>query len=163
LLLWPRADGELSEVLRWVTGTHALRLHSKRGTAGTGSIYQGRYRSFPVQADAHVLPVVRLIESHARRAKLVKRSEDWRWSSLWQRTTKEETDGPALSAWPVPVPRQWLRTVNAAIPQAELDALRLCVQRGQPFGSEHWVPRTVKRLGLESTVRPRGRPRKNPS
>jgi len=41
--------------------------------------------------------------------------------------------------------------------------LRLCVGRGRPFGGEDWTRRTLRRLGLESTVRPRGRPRKDPN
>jgi putative transposase len=45
---------------------------------------------------------------------------------------------------------------------SELAALRKSVARGAPYGSEAWVRRTVKRLGLESTIRPRGRPRKTP-
>lgn len=42
---------------------------------------------------------------------------------------------------------------------SELEALRLSVQRGRPFGEEGWVRRTVKRFGMESTLRPRGRPK----
>ena len=49
LLLWPRHDGELSEVLRWITVTHTQRWHVHHDTAGTGSVYQGRFKSFPVQ------------------------------------------------------------------------------------------------------------------
>src|SRR5579863_6845492 len=43
--------------------------------------------------------------------------------------------------------------------EGELEALRRCVNRGQPFGPESWVERCVRKLGLESTIRPRGRPR----
>ena len=35
--------------------------------------------------------------------------------------------------------------------------------RGRPFGSENWQNRTAKRLGLQSTKRPRGRPRSSQS
>ena len=51
LLLWPRQDGELSEVLRWITVTHTQRWHAHHHTAGTGPVYQGRFKSFPVQTD----------------------------------------------------------------------------------------------------------------
>jgi putative transposase len=34
------------------------------------------------------------------------------------------------------------------------------VQRGRPFGHPAWVVRTAKRLDLESTLRPRGRPKR---
>ncbi len=58
------------------------------------------------------------------------------------------------------LPRDWVRTVNRAETGAEVDALRQCVIRGLPFGGPAWTARTVGRLGLENTLRPRGRPRK---
>jgi len=42
----------------------------------------------------------------------------------------------------------------------ELEAIRHCVTRGTPFGSERWSKNTAARLGLTHTLRPRGRPRK---
>jgi hypothetical protein len=53
-----------------------------------------------------------------------------------------------------------LRRVNQPQTTAELEALRRSVVRGRPFGSENWTRRLAKRLGLEFTLRPRGRPRK---
>ena len=79
VLLWPRKDGELSEVLRWITVTHTQRWHAQRHTAGTGPVYQGRFKSFPVQTDEHCLGVARYVERNALRAHLVERAEDWRW------------------------------------------------------------------------------------
>jgi hypothetical protein len=40
----------------------------------------------------------------------------------------------------------------------ELERLRSSAQRGQPYGNESWQVRIAKRLGLESTLRTRGRP-----
>src|SRR6185503_14295500 len=71
LLLWPREDGELSESLRWITVTHSQRWHAHRQTGGTGPVYQGRFKSFPVQADEHFLTVARYVERNALRAGLV--------------------------------------------------------------------------------------------
>ena len=51
LLLWPRADGELSEVIHWITVTHIQRWHAHRHSSGTGPVYQRRFKSFPVQSD----------------------------------------------------------------------------------------------------------------
>jgi hypothetical protein len=42
----------------------------------------------------------------------------------------------------------------------ELAALRRCVTRGCPYGEEPWCDQMVQRLGLESTIRPQGRPKK---
>ncbi|MGH9782904.1 MAG: transposase [Terriglobia bacterium] len=159
LLLWPREDGELSEGLRWITVTHTQRWHAHRHTAGTGPVYQGRYKSFPVQTDEHFLTVARYVERNALRAKLVDRAEAWQWSSLWRRTQGDPTLTTWLSEWPVERPRNWLARVNEPETAAELEALRTSVHRGRPFGSEPWVGRMAKRLGLEATLRPRGRPK----
>jgi putative transposase len=50
--------------------------------------------------------------------------------------------------------------VNQPQTEAELDALRRCVPRSQPYGSDQWVNRMAVKLGLECTLRPRGRPKK---
>jgi putative transposase len=156
-LVWPRKNGELSEVMRWLTVTHTQRLHAQRETAGAGPIYQGRFRSFPVQSDEHFLTVARYVEGNPVRADLAARAEDWRWSSLWRRL---HGGADLLGRWPVAPPRDWSRRVNRPLPAGVLDALRCSVQRGQPFGSDRWVESAAKRLGLESSLRPRGRPRK---
>ncbi|MDZ4857271.1 MAG: transposase [Nitrospirota bacterium] len=105
LLLWPRHDGELSEVLRWITVTHTQRWHVHHHTTGTGSVYQGRFTSCPIQTDEHFLPVARYVEHNALRAKLVTRAEDWRWSSVWQRNQRDTKLTTWLSDWPVERPR----------------------------------------------------------
>jgi len=64
-------------------------------TAGTGPVYQDRFKSFPVQTDAHFLPVTRYVERNVLRAKLVTRAEDWQWSSLWRR----DQEDAKLTAW----------------------------------------------------------------
>jgi len=83
LLLWPSADGQLPAFMHWLTVTHVRRWHAHRHTEGRGHLYQGTYKSFPVQDDGHFLVVARYVERNALRANLVQRAQDWRWSSLW--------------------------------------------------------------------------------
>jgi putative transposase len=163
LVLWPREDGDLSVFMKWLTLTHTQRWHSQHGTAGTGHVYAGRYKSFPVQSDEHLLAVCRYVEQNALRAKLVKRAEDWRWSSLWSRRARGQAERPALTRWPIDRPRDWTARVNRPFAPQEEEAIRRSIQRGQPFGSEPWRTEVAGRLGLESSLRPRGRPRKNES
>jgi hypothetical protein len=84
----------------------------------------------------------------------------WRWGSLWLRQQGRQPGAGRLSDWPVARPADWLRLVNRAQTAAELEAIRRCVQRGQPYGEEGCAKRVAQRLGLESTLRPRGRPPK---
>ena len=81
------------------------------------------------------------------------------WSSA--RYWKEEAGRPSyLAVGPVPRPGDWLAWVNQALTPGELEALRRCVNRGTPYGNGGWVEATAQRLQLQSTLRPRGRPRK---
>ena len=161
LVLWPRGDSDLSEYMRWLSVTHTKRWHSQHDTTGTGALYQGRFKSFPIEADDHLLTVCRYVERNALRANLVERAEEWRWSSLWHRV--RGNTAVTLDAWPVPVGSEWLSYVNRAETEAELKALHRSVVRGTPFGDERWQERTAQRLALESTLRVRGRPRKIPA
>ena len=65
-----------------------------------------------------------------------------------------------LSRWPVPCPSNWVEEMNRPQTEGELAALRRSVERGRPFGGERWVQKTAASLGLETTLRPRGRPKK---
>ena len=65
-----------------------------------------------------------------------------------------------LSAWPVTLPAQWLEQVIGVQTESALAALRQSVARGVPYGDEVWQKRTAKVWGLQSSLRPEGRPRK---
>jgi putative transposase len=154
----PEKDGDLSEFLRWLTVTHTQRFHAHYHSVGTGPLYQGRFKSFPIQDDEHLLTVMRYFERNALRAELVRRAEDWRWSSLWQRVQGRRA--ALLDRGPVRLPAAWVEHVNRPETEAELAVVRRSVLRGSPFGETSWVEQTVGRLGLKATMRPRGRPKK---
>jgi len=160
LLLWPRQDGDLSNYMRLVTLTHTQRRHAYRASAGTGHLYQGRFKSFVVQNDAHFLTVSRYVEANALRGNLVRRAEDWRWGSLWRMQRGKADQPPCMHPWPVSRPSDWLAYVNQPAEAVEVDALRQCARRGRPYGEEAWVAGVAHQLGLQSTLRPRGRPAK---
>jgi putative transposase len=106
LVLWPREDGDLSAYLQWVTMTHTQRWHAHQHTTGTGPLYQGRFKSFPIQEDGHLLTVCRYVEGNALRAQLVPRAEPWRWSSLWHRM--HGTADLLLATGPAQLPDDWV-------------------------------------------------------
>jgi putative transposase len=160
LVVWPRADGELSDFGHWLTLTHTQRWHAHYHNVGAGHLYQGRFKSFPVSRDGHFLQLCRYVERNALRAGIVDCAAAWRWGSLWRRQHGGEDMQEILSAWPVPQPDGWLAHVNGPMTEAELEAIRRSVRRGQPLGSESWARRVAKAMGLESTFRPIGRPRK---
>lgn len=161
-VLYPKKDGDLALFMRWLTLTHTQRWLVHRNMIGYGHLYQGRYKSFPVQKDEHFLTLCRYVERNALRAKLVKKAQDWRWSSGWIRKNGSEKQKKILSTWPIPKPKDYESWINTTLPheESDLDDVRGAIMRGKPFGDEIWVSKKVKELGLESTLNPRGRPKK---
>jgi putative transposase len=99
-----------------------------------------------------LLNVLRYVERNALRANLVERAQDWRWCGLWRRINGDRES--LLSSWPLDAPADWIDSVNRAQTAGELDALR------KSYGSEDWTMRIANMLGLEFTLHPRGRPRR---
>jgi putative transposase len=159
LLLWPVNDGDLSNFMKWLTLTHTQRYHTSHKTVGIGHLYQGRFKSFPVQDDAHYLTVLRYIEANPLRAGLVEKAEQWPWSSLAMRNGAKSLF--ELSKGPVLLPDGWNKLVNDVKENENADVLKNCITRGTPYGDNEWKMKAIKKMKLESTVRPRGRPKKS--
>jgi len=161
LVLWPKEDGDLSRFMKWITVTHSHRWHGAHGTVGCGHLYQGRYKSFPVQSNSYYHTLMRYVECNPLKAGLVKNAEDWPWSSFAMRTGN--VDKPiTLSDGPIQLSTQWKRMVNnpAAIDETIAGQIEKSIERGTPLGDADWIVKAAGELGLESTTRPRGRPRK---
>lgn len=158
LVLWPHEDGDLSRWMQWLMTSHVRRYHRHYGSSG--HVWQGRFKAFPIQQDEHLLTVLRYVERNPIRAKIVRKAERYPWSSLGQ--PPKDARKPTLHAGPVSRGQHWLQHVNRPLTEVELAALRHSISRGAPFGSERWQKRTAKRLGLESSLRPRGRPKARP-
>jgi putative transposase len=159
-VVWPEEDGQLTDFFRWLAHTHAMRWRVAHATVGYGHLYHGRFKSFPVQSDEHLLTLLRYVERNPLPAGLAKRAQLWPWGSLWSRVRGDEAIKAILSAWPVARPPNWTARVNAALSAKELARVRVSIERGRPYGGDDWVRQTVSQLRLEHTVRREGRPRK---
>ncbi|MDQ3438779.1 MAG: transposase [Planctomycetota bacterium] len=160
LVLWPERDGQLARFMQRLTITHVRRWTEHRQRVGWGSVYQGRYKSFAVQDDAHLSTVLRYVERNPLRARLVRRAEAWRWSSLGQLVVPGDPQPPAIpiADWPVARRRDWVAWVNRPqMPKDEAAVLR-SLTHDRPCGSETWTAKIERRLGL-GPLRPRGRPK----
>lgn len=162
LVLYPRSGEDLSQFMRFVTHTHTQRFHTHYHTVGYGHLYQGRFKSFPVQDDNYFLQVCRYVERNPIRAGLAEKIADWPWSSAWVRTHGSVEQQRILADWPVEKPEyyeKWADTLSED-EEKKLEEIRSAVKRSAPFGESEWVRSVAEKLGLESTLRKRGRPRK---
>ena len=162
LLVRPGEDREMGRFGHYIGLTHTQRYHAHYKTTGMGHLYQGRFKSFPVQSDEHLLTVARYVERNAYAAELWTRPEDWKFGSLhhWQQKTKAFTQ--RISSWPIRRTPNCVQLVAADFSKSERDQLGWSVKRGVPFGNETWVEHIARNFDLESAMRPRGRPRKKP-
>ena len=79
LLLQPGQGQSISRILQSVTVAHTWRFH--RSYQSSGHVWQGRFKSAVIQADEHLLVVLRYIEANPLRAAMVSDAGDYRWSS----------------------------------------------------------------------------------
>ena len=164
LLLRPK-ETSISRIVQSLLISHTQRYHRRHRSGG--HVWQGRFKSPVIQNDEHLLTVLRYIEANPLRARLVSRAEDYPWSSY-----RVHGEGAAddlvdrliayeeLAATPKTRQRKWAALVHAPLAEAALAGLRRANATGLPYGDEAWVRRLAKKLDLDLTIRPRGRPRK---
>ena len=161
LILYPKNDGDLSQFMGWISNTHTRRWHSEKDTVGQGHLYQGRYKSFLCQDDNYFLTLVRYIERNAKKANLVQKAEDWKWSSVWRRKNGTIKQKKILSEWPVNLPKDYLKWLNESQTEDEEKVIEKSIIKGNPFGGDSWVEKIVKKFNIGQTLRKVGRPKSN--
>jgi putative transposase len=165
LLLQPTGDS-VSRIVQSLLISHTQRYHKHHRSGG--HVWQGRFRSPVIQNDEHLLTVLRYIEANPLRAGLVEDAADYRWSSYLAHGLGA-ADAPVdrlstyeeLSPNPKTRQRKWALKVHQPLEEAMLARVRLSTASGLPLGERAWVDRLAKRLDLDLTIRPRGRPRKD--
>lgn len=158
LVVRPAGDDDLSRFMHWLTFKHATRWQAAHDATGQGYVYQGRFKAIAVQTDLHFLTLCRYVERNPLRAQLVRRAEQWPWSSLSQRGGLRRP--VRLDPWPMQLPADWADLINQEMEGAETTRIREAVRRSVPYGSEEWRERVGTSLGLMGRLRPFGRPRK---
>jgi putative transposase len=108
LVVCPEGQPALSAYVHWLTNAHIRRRLRPPGILALGHIYQGRFKSVPIDDEGHLLTALRYVESNARRAGLVTRAEHWPWGSASGRRGW-------LSPWPMDYPARWLDVLNDGV------------------------------------------------
>lgn len=146
---------DLSKWMQWLMTSHVRRYHCYYGTSG--HIWQGRYKSFIVQQDNHLLTVLRYVEGNPVRAGLVPSAKLWLWSSHRERINRSHS--AFVNEIPVELPEDWKQFVDEPLTEKELEKLNTSICRQTPYGDLLWQTKICQEVGLESTMRPRGRPK----
>jgi len=156
----PGHNGGMGKFFGKFTQKVTQRWHAAHHTIGSGHLFQGRFKSFLVEQDSYFIQLMKYVEGNALRAKLVKKAEEWQWSSLFLRNNVPERSNKILSPWPVDIPYNYQKLVNQPLPKPQLESIRHSVIRSKPFGEIPWVEKVINKYDLQHTIRPEGRPRK---
>ena len=158
LVLWPQRNGDLAQFMLRLTTRHVRRWLIHRHEVGTGHVYQGRYKSFAIQADGHLNTVSRYVERNPVRTRQTKSSGDWPWSSAGQGALPAELQ-VQLTLPPFPHRAGWRNWVDRPQTPTEEQSLLRCVNESRPYGDEKWLILMKKKLGWREPLK-RGRPKK---
>lgn len=155
MLVQPEHGDELNKYMQWLMTSHVRRYHAHYKTSG--HVWQGRYKSFIIQSDEHLLTVARYIEANPVRAGLSPTAAQWQWSSHAARTAG--SDGLQPDTFLLSLPDDWTAYVDMPLTDREIEKLRKSVNRQTPFGKEDWQNELCREMGMESTLRPVGWPK----
>ena len=165
LLIGPR-EGTISRIVQSLLVSHTQRYH--RFHHSSGHVWQGRFKSPVIQDDDHLLAVLRYIEANPLRARMVEHAREYRWSSFGSHGAGRVDDlldavvpYEALAGRSTTRQRRWSAYVHQTPDETELASIRRSGETGLPYGERSWVDRLCRRLKLDLTIRPRGRPRKS--
>ena len=163
LLLMPAQGQTLASLLKALAGRQTRYVNRVEGRSGT--LWEGRYKSSPVDTESYLLECSRYIELNPLRAGIVGRPEQYRWSSfgakagLWE-DRRLDLDPCYLAMGETEQQRQsrYAAFVSRVVRPSELMLIREALQRGQLTGSERFVDEIDRKLGVRVERRGQGRP-----
>ena len=166
LLLAPGEDtAGLGQLMKGLAGRQTRYVNRQEGRSGT--LWESRYKSSPIQTDAYLLACCRYVELNPVRAGLTDRPDGYRWSSYRQHVGQENAfpwldPAPVFNALGPTAERRaerYAEFVRSAIPEGEWLLIREALQRGQLTGNARFVDEVEAILGRRIEHRKRGRPR----
>lgn len=165
LLLDPGPDSERLSFLMKTLGGRMTRYRNKlEGRSGT--LWEGRFKSSPVQTDTYLLECCRYIELNPLRAKMITEAGKYSWSSYSLRT------GAQPDSWLTPLPgtEQWgtgkalqkryAAFVKQGLSEEHYEQIHNAVKRNQLTGNSKFVDEVAQIIGKRIEQRGPGRPPK---
>jgi putative transposase len=164
LIVDPGGDADnLARLMKRLAGRFTRRVNRLENR--TGTVWNGRYRSSPIETERYLLACCRYIELNPVRAGIVADPEEYEWSSY--RAKIGRANCPWLDRDPcfVGLGRTergriagYRAFVSSRIPDGEWETLRTALDRGHLSGTERFQRAVERRLGRRLELRARGRP-----
>lgn len=165
LLLAPETMAGLGQLMKRLAGRQT-RYHN-RLEGRTGTLWESRYKSSPVDSERYLLACSRYIELNPVRARMVAMPEDYGWSScrfhVGQSACEWLDEDPCyrmLGTERAIRQERYQQFLRQGIPEGEWKTIREAIRRGQLTGTDRFIDEVETILGKRIEKRRPGRPRK---
>ena len=132
----------------------------------SGSLWEGRYKSSPVQTDSYLQACCRYVELNPVRTGMVDHPADYRWSSCQVKVGRCKQPWldldpfySSLGKSAAQRARKYATWIQKTIPEKELQLIRAATQRGQLIGHKLLAEELSEKFDHPLVLRGPGRPK----
>ena len=163
-LVTPEQAKAVSNTMKVVGSRYAQYINKKYRR--TGTLWEGRHRASLVHPERYLLTCMRYIELNPVRAQMVKRPEEYRWSSYGANSRGDHSwlnpHPEYLQLGPTPAERghAYREQFKQLVIDEELNLIRKAAQYCLPTGDDRFRQQIEQRYSIQFGLMGRGRPRK---
>ncbi|MBI5182026.1 MAG: transposase [Nitrospirae bacterium] len=161
LLTRPKKEESLCKMMQGITLCYTQYINKTYNR--TGRLWESRYHSCIIDEDKYLWAAARYIEQNPVRAKIVKKAEDYQYSSAKAHISSERDEVLGEELFGEGQRKGYIGLIKADISRKEMNGIRYSTKTGRPFGSEGFIKRMEKRFERKFEIRPPGRPKKKKS
>ena len=158
LLTKPKEDESLYKMMQGITLCYTQYINRKYKR--TGRLWESRYYSCIVDKEKYLWAVARYIEQNPTRAKIVKKEEDFLYSSARAHINSVRDDVLGKDLFEGGHRKEYREFLRASIPEEEKNKIRYSTRTGRPFGSETFLMSMEKKLDRRFILKSPGKPKK---
>ncbi|MFK7865400.1 MAG: transposase [Pseudohongiellaceae bacterium] len=164
LLITPSAADGISSLMRVVASRYATYMNNRYSRSGT--LWEGRHKASAVDSEVYLLKCYRYIELNPVAAGMVKRPEEYCWSSYgvnaWGDSNPAITPHPCyeeLAAGQAERLKAYRELFAESLSETDLNDFRRAAHYSMPIGSSRFVAQLEEKLGRAIGQAQPGRPR----
>lgn len=157
--------GTIGELMKRLAGRQTRFVNKLESR--TGSLWDSRYKISAIQTDEYLLQCCRYVELNPVKAKMVKKAEEYTWSSYSAKVGLVENSWLDLDPCYMALAKnqakrreRYSEFVGLGIGEQEQRFIQQAADRNQLTGSSRFVDEVEQRLGVRVECRGRGRPSK---
>ena len=158
LLTKPKEEESLYKMMQGITLCYTQYIN--RTYKRTGRLWESRYHSCIVDKERYLWAVARYIEQNPRRARIVKKEEDYPYSSARDHIVGIEDKILGEELFEKRQRKDYIKFIRESISEEQIKSIRYYTRTGRPFGSKDFISKMEKKLERALVLRLPGRPKK---